>query len=185
MAIISSLSINAEEYSLVIAADTFTIKYEANNGEHIIYGSNDKPYVITTTNVMKNNYNQVQFSSGNDRDKGELESTIPGITKVVVDLGTSKFMNLTVIIGNDTIQPTKQDNIYVFSSDTRANYLYITNDSNYAASQSSITVYFTDGDAVSGVEDTAVSDKPTKIIQNNQLIIVKNNKYYTVTGQQL
>lgn len=187
MAVLSSLMINAEEYSLIITADTFNTKsYAANNGEHTVYGSNDKPYIITTTNVMQNKYAQVQFSKAGDRDKGTLESMIPGITKVVVDLGTSKYMNLTVIIGNDTIQPTNQGGVYTFNSKTKANYLLLTNDSNYAASQKSITIYFTDGDAVAdGLEDIVVSNTPAKVLQNDQIVIIRDGKYYNITGQQL
>lgn len=184
------LNVNAEDYSLVLAADTFNTKsYAANDGDHIVYGSDDKPYVFTTTSVMKNQYSQVQFSKGSaDRTKGTIEAIIPEISKVVVNLGTSEYMNLTVIIGNDTISPIATDKVYTFTAENKANKLLIVNDSkSRAASQESIIIYYSGegkGTELNG-NQTPMVNKVEKAIYNGQLVIYKDGKSYNVNGKQI
>ena len=182
------LNVNAEDYFLVLAADTFnTTSYVANDGEHTIYGTDGKPYVFTTTSVMKNKYNQVQLSKGGDRTKGTIEAIIPRITSIVVNLGTSKYLNLTVVLDNDTIEPIKTDNGYVFTAENKANKLLIVNDSKYAASQESITIYYEGEKKGTGVDDnqTVIIDKGEKTFYNGKFAIFKNGIIYNVDGKQI
>lgn len=182
------LNVNAEDYFLVLAADTFnTTSYVANDGEHTIYGTDGKPYVFTTTSVMKNKYNQVQLSKGGDRTKGTIEAIIPRITSIVVNLGTSKYLNLTVVLDNDTIEPIQTDNGYVFTAQNKANKLLIVNDSKYAASQESITIYYEGENKGTGVDDnqTVIIDKGEKTFYNGKMVIFKNGIIYNVDGKQI
>lgn len=96
-------------------------------------------------------------------------------------------MNLTVIIGNDTISPIATDKVYTFTAENKANKLLIVNDSQYSASQESIIIYYSGegkGTELNG-NQTLIVNKVEKAFYNGQLVIYKDGKSYYVNGKQI
>lgn len=174
----------------------YTINYKGIKWRPSTQGTDRYPHIIFYDQVYRDTTSQPYISG-----------LVPNITKIVIDFTTGSHAGLSlpnhlnVCIGNDTIIGIEQrDSVtrhflctyypYKCANDFYIFFNYIPEKDNnhpavYDAECTLITVYFKNGDAVSGFDEMIISDKPNKILKNGKLIISKNNKYYTITGRQL
>lgn len=176
--IVFSMGVMAETVTLT-ADDFVSTSYAANDGDHSITASNGSVYVFKTFDVMQNKYKQIQMRK--QTNAYILPPTNIIVDSIVVNLGTSQYMNLSADIDGENIAATKvNDSIYYFSP---GNYteLKLTNTSNYAASQKEITFYF--HDVATSIEKTSNLNPAKVFIKNNQILISDGKNWYTLTGQ--
>lgn len=169
----------------VLTADTFNTKsYAANDGEHNIVGSDGKTYVFTTFDVMQSSkYKSIQM-----RKKTGAYIAPPAdvvVDSIVINLGTSAYMNLSAKVNEDTVSPIKVNDTIYYIVPGQYDSLKLINASNYAAQQKSVVFYFTVASIQTKSEQIGIPVSLNKVLHNGTLYIQKEEELYTITGQKM
>ena len=213
--IMSSLMINAEEYSLVITGDYFP-DYGYDSSSVTIYANNNKPYVIDYKSVTCSRWHNscpvIKFHDTNcpENIQSNITGLIPNITKIVIDYtnvcpeaGRRQMWHrspvLNVCIGEDTISGISNDSIINdhyhtlfiyypkhFSNNFHIFYNYIVDDViTHYDVKCSSITIYFKNGDAVSVNNTPTPKKGKTLIKDGKIVLQYNDKYYNLIGQQL